>query len=196
MSLKGSETSADPLLWNEAVYLYKQLIIEGKYRLAIMVMLGIYTGLRIGDIRSLTWDDILHTSTIQEQKSQKLKSLILPKHIQITIQDCYEYLGSPKITQKFLLSQKNLVFTIQRLNVIMKEWKEKYNLTINNISTHSLRKTMAVKLLSMFDDKIEGLKIVQGALNHTSLDATLHYLGIPQADYTKWQLTGHKICIQ
>lgn len=78
----------------------------------------------------------------------------------------------------------------------MKEWKEKYNLTINNISTHSLRKTMAVKLLSLFDNKIEGLKIVQGALNHTSLDATLCYLGISQADYNKWQLTGYKICIQ
>jgi hypothetical protein len=55
---------------------------------------------------------------------------------------------------------------------------------------------MAVKLLSLFDNKIEGLKIVQGALNHTSLDATLCYLGISQADYNKWQLTGYKICIQ
>lgn len=196
MSLKGSETTADPLLWDEAIYLYKQLISECKYRLAIMVILGIYTGLRISDIRSLTWNDILNTSIIQEHKSQKLKSLILPEHIQSTIQYCYECLDSPELTQKFLLSQKKLVFTTQRLNVIMKEWKEKYNLTINNISTHSLRKTMAVKLLSLFDNKIEGLKIVQGALNHTSLDATLCYLGISQADYNKWQLTGYKICIQ
>lgn len=196
MSLKGSETTADPLLWDEAVYLYEQLISECKYRLAIMVILGIYTGLRISDIRSLTWSDVLNTSTIQEHKSKKLKNLLLPKHIQTTIQYCYECLGSPKLNQKFLLSQKNLVFTIQRLNIIMKEWKEKYNLTINNISTHSLRKTMAVKLLSLFDNKIEGLKTVQGALNHTSLDTTLYYLGISQADYNKWQLTGHKICIQ
>ena len=196
MSLKGSETTADPLLWDEAVYLYEQLIEERKYRLSIMVILGIYTGLRISDIRSLTWDDILNTYTIQEHKSQKVKNLVLPKHVQTTIQYCYKCLGSPKLTQKFLLSQKNLVFSIQRLNVIMKEWKERYNLTINNISTHSLRKTMAVKLLSLFDDKIEGLKVVQGALNHTSLDTTLYYLGISKVDYDKWQLTGHKICIQ
>ena len=137
MSLKGSNTSAEPLEWDEAIILYKSLL--------------------------------LHT--------------------------CYIQSGSPNKIQHFLLSQKGMVYTIQRLNVIMKEWKYTYNLNVNNISTHTLRKTMATKLLSLYTDKILGIKAVQGALNHDSVDNTLRYLGISQDTYELWANSSKNICL-
>ena len=46
-------------------------------------------------------------------------------------------------TASIKVSQKGTVFTIQRINVILKEIKKKYRLKIKNFSCHSLRKTFS-----------------------------------------------------
>jgi integrase len=191
MGLPGISTTADPIIWEEAIMLYKSLIDDKQYRLAVMVIIGIYTGLRISDIRDLTWENILYNDClIQEHKTGKGKNICLSEEIKNLLKQCYHLEGDPPIKQHFLLSQKRTVFSIQQLNRKMKDWKNKYNLNINNISTHSLRKTMAVRLLNVFGNNLEGLKVVQGALNHDTLDDTLRYLGIPLLVYKEWQEQG------
>nr|DAK03490.1 MAG TPA: site specific tyrosine recombinase [Bacteriophage sp.] len=196
MSLKGSNTSAEPLKWDEAIILYKSLLKDNYPRLAAMVILGIHTGLRIGDIRMLTWEQLLGDNiSIVEQKTSKFKYIALTNKVIQLLHTCYIQSGSPNKKQHFLLSQKGMVYTIQRLNVIMKEWKYTYNLNVNNISTHTLRKTMATKLLSLYTDKVLGIKAVQGALNHDSVDNTLRYLGISQDTYELWVNSSKNICL-
>lgn len=197
MGLPGISTTADPLSWEDATRLYESLIKEEEYRLAAMVIIGMHTGLRISDIRNLTWRNIiLEDCEIQEHKTGKDKVIYLSPEVKCLLYKCYAKLKTPPLDQHFLLSQKKTVYTIQRLNNIMKYWKIKYNLAIKNISTHSLRKTMALRVLTLYnDDKIKGLKIIQGALNHDRLDDTLRYLGIPLETYTQWENKGKLICL-
>ena len=183
MSLKGSSTSAEPLQWDEAIVLYESL-------------LGVHTGLRIGDIRMLTWKQLLENDiSIVEQKTSKSKYVALTSKVIQLLHTCYIQAGSPNKEQHFLLSQKGMIYTVQRLNVIMKEWKYTYHLNVDSISTHTLRKTMATRLLSLYTDKVLGIKAVQGALNHSTVDNTLRYLGISQDTYELWINSSKNICL-
>lgn len=196
MSLKGSSTSAEPLQWDEAVVLYESLIKDNYPRLAAMVILGVHTGLRIGDIRMLTWKQLLENNiSIVEQKTSKSKCVVLTNKVIQLLHTCYIQAGSPNEEQHFLLSQKGMIYTVQRLNVIMKEWKYTYHLNVDSISTHTLRKTMATRLLSLYTDKVLGIKAVQGALNHNTVDNTLRYLGISQDTYELWINSSKNICL-
>ncbi|WP_270311118.1 tyrosine-type recombinase/integrase, partial [Bacteroides xylanisolvens] len=69
---------------------------------------------------------------------------------------------------------KGTVYTVQRINVMLKEIKKKYRLQIGNFSCHSLRKTFGrqvyniVKLMELF--------------NHSSVSITKRYLGLRQEE--------------
>lgn len=102
MSLKGSNTSAEPLEWDEAIILYKSLLKDNYPRLAAMVILGIHTGLRIGDIRMLTWEQLLGDNiSIVEQKTSKFKYIALTNKVIQLLHTCYIQLGSPNKKQHF-----------------------------------------------------------------------------------------------
>ena len=59
MSLKYSNTTADYLQWDEAMNLIRKLAKDGNYKMSLLIALGCFTGLRISDIRSLRWSQIL-----------------------------------------------------------------------------------------------------------------------------------------
>ena len=60
----------------------------------------------------------------------------LKKHIR----DCYEKIQPRGNDEHIFISQKGSVYSIQRINVILKDLRAKYNLKIKNFSSHSLRK--------------------------------------------------------
>jgi len=53
MSLKYSNTTADFLAWNETMNLIRKLYKDGNYNMSLLIALGCFFGLRIGDILSL-----------------------------------------------------------------------------------------------------------------------------------------------
>ena len=53
MSLKYSNTTADFLEWDEAMNLIRKLYKDGNYNMSLLIALGCFFGLRIGDILSL-----------------------------------------------------------------------------------------------------------------------------------------------
>ena len=70
MSLKYSSTTADYLVWSDAMNLIRKLAKDGNYKISLLIALGCFTGLRISDILSLHWQQILNTSefTVIEKK--------------------------------------------------------------------------------------------------------------------------------
>ena len=61
MSLKYSTTTADYLVWSDAMNLIRKLAKDGNYKMSLLIALGCFTGLRISDILALRWEQILST---------------------------------------------------------------------------------------------------------------------------------------
>ena len=144
MSLKYSTTTADYLVWTDAMNLIRKLAKDENYKMSLFIALGCFTGLRISDILALRWNQILYAEefTIIEKKTGKKRVLRLNSQLQQHIQECCEEIKPIGIKAPILVSQKGTVFTIQRINVILKEIKRKYRLKVKNFSCHSLARPL------------------------------------------------------
>ena len=185
MSLKYSTTTADYLVWSDAMNLIRKLAKDGNYKMSLLIALGCFTGLRISDILALTWEQILNTEefTITEKKTGKRRTLRLNPQLQQHIQECHEHIQPFKPTSYILVSQKGTVFTIQRINVILKDIKKKYRLKVKNFSCHSLRKTFGRQVYNMNSENSElALVKLMELFNHSSIAITKRYLGLRQEE--------------
>ena len=181
MSLKYSNTTADYLEWSEAMNLIRKLTKDKNYKISLLIAIGCFTGLRISDILTLRWKQILGVSefTITERKTAKQRTIRLNKELQLHIKDCYEHIIPLGITAPVLVSQKGTVFTVQRINVILKELKQRYRLKIKHFSCHSLRKTFGRQVYNMNSDNAElALIKLMELFNHSSVAITKRYLGL------------------
>ena len=185
MSLKYSTTTADYLVWSDAMNLIRKLAKDGNYKMSLLIALGCFTGLRISDILALRWEQILNTEefTIIEKKTGKKRVLRLNPQLQQHIRECYEQIQPIGLKAPILVSQKGTVFTIQRINVILKEIKKKYRLKVKNFSCHSLRKTFGRQVYNMNSENSElALVKLMELFNHSSLAITKRYLGLRQEE--------------
>ena len=185
MSLKYSNTTADYLQWDEAMNLIRKLAKDGNYKMSLFIALGCFTGLRISDIRALRWSQILHVSefSVIEKKTGKKRTLRLNLQLQKHIAECYEQIQPIGMSAPILVSQKGTIFTIQRINVMLKEIKKKYRLHVGNFSCHSLRKTFGRQVYTMSGDNAElALVKLMELFNHSSIAITKRYLGLRQEE--------------
>ena len=185
MSLKYSTTTADYLVWSDAMNLIRKLAKDENYKMSLLIALGCFTGLRISDILALRWEQILSTEefTIIEKKTSKKRVLRLNSQLQQHIRECYEHIQPIGLKAPILVSQKGTVFTIQRFNVILKEIKRKYRLKVKNFSCHSLRKTFGRQVYNMNSENSElALVKLMELFNHSSLAITKRYLGLRQEE--------------
>ena len=185
MSLKYSSTTADYLVWSDAMNLIRKLAKDGNYKISLLIALGCFTGLRISDILALRWKQILNTSefTVIEKKTNKLRTIRINAQLGKHIKECYAQIKPIGINSPILVSQKGTVFTIQRINVILKEVKKKYKLKIKNFSCHSLRKTFGRQVYNMNSDNSElALVKLMELFNHSSVTITKRYLGLRQEE--------------
>ena len=185
MSLKYSTTTADYLVWSDAMNLIRKLAKDENFKMSLLIALGCFTGLRISDILALRWEQILSTEefTIIEKKTGKKRVLRLNSQLQQHIQECYEHIQPIGLKAPILVSQKGTVFTIQRINVILKEIKRKYRLKVKNFSCHSLRKTFGRQVYNMNSENSElALVKLMELFNHSSLAITKRYLGLRQEE--------------
>ena len=185
MSLKYSTTTADFLVWSDAMNLIRKLAKDGNYKMSLLIALGCFTGLRISDILALRWNQILYTEefTIIEKKTGKQRTLRLNPQLQKHIQECYEQIKPIGIKAPILVSQKGTIFTVQAINRILKEIKKKYRLKIKNFSCHSLRKTFGRQVYTMNGDNSElALVKLMELFNHSSVSITKRYLGLRQEE--------------
>lgn len=188
MSLRYSNTTADFLQWDEAMNLIRKLFKDGDYTISLLVALGCFFGLRISDILALRWNQILNTNefTIIERKTGKKRTIRINPQLQRHIADCYKAIKPLGKNSPVLISQKGTVYSIQRINIILKELKElkkRYKLHIGNFSCHSLRKTFGRQVYNMNSENSElALVKLMEIFNHSSVAITKRYLGLRQEE--------------
>ena len=175
--------TSDYMEWNTMLSLVRKLYKDGNYRMSLLLGCGSFFGLRISDLLTLSWDMLLYDDqfTIREKKTGKRRVVRINNDFQRHINNCYRALKVEDDTEKCFLSQKKTVYSIQRVNAILKEIKRNYNLKIQNFSTHTLRKTFGRKVFESAGENANlALVRLSELFNHSNVSITKIYLGIRQ----------------
>jgi integrase len=185
MSKKYSNTTADYLEWHEAMNLVRKLYNDKKITLSLYIGCSCFFGLRASDTLNLKWIDLLDKDEFQliEKKTQKKRDIKINGQLKRHISDCYHIINPINLNEFIFLSQKGTVFSIQRINIILKDLKKQYNLKIKNFSSHSLRKSFGREIFNRSAENAE-LAIVKLSqlFNHSNPAITRRYLGISQKE--------------
>lgn len=184
MSVKNTTTTADYMEWNSMLNLVHRLYRDKDYTMSLLIGCGAFFGLRISDLLGLTWEMVLSdTFTLTERKTKKKRTIKVNENFQKHILDCYKAMAITDKTDYCFKSRKGTVFSVQRINVKLKYIKVKYGVKINNISTHTFRKTFGRKVFESAGEQSEmALVKLMELFNHSSVAITKRYLGIRQQE--------------
>lgn len=185
MSILNSHTTADYLDWNTMLNLIRKLYRDGDYRMSLFIGCGCFFGLRVSDLRKLTWSMLLDDDKfiINEQKTNKRRVVKINAYFQKHIQQCYDALKIVDMDEACFLSRRNMVLTTQRINVRLKEIKKRYNIKIDNFSCHSLRKAFGRKVFESSGENAQmALVKLSELFNHSSVAITKIYLGLREEE--------------
>lgn len=185
MSLKYSNTTADRLDWADMLNLTRKLIQDGNYKIALFITLGSFWGLRVYDMKQLTWLLILDKDEIiiTEHKTEKKRTIPISPQLKKFIADCYNHINPVCLNSPVFLSQKKTVYSTQQLNRILKQVKAKYRVNVKNFSCHSLRKTFGRQVYNQNPENAErALVMLMDMFNHSSLAITRRYIGLRQEE--------------
>ena len=181
--------TSDFIEWNAANGLINRIIKDGNYVMAALITCGIYFGLRISDLRKLTWAMVLNdeadTFNIHEEKTNKLRTVKVNANAKQLLTECYNGLDCPAMSQHCFISKKKQVFSTQRINVLLKDIRDRYNVKCKNISCHSLRKTFGRAIFEKACENGQGemaLIKLQSVFGHSTPQITKIYLGIKQEE--------------
>ena len=165
--------------------LIRNLYNDENYKMSLLISFGAFWGLRISDLLSLKWNQVYELDEFEliEKKTQKNREIKINAQLKQHISDCYEKLKPRTLDENIFTSQKGSVYSIQRINVILKELRTKYNLKIKNFSTHSLRKAFSREIFnrSGSDAELALVKLSQ-LLNHSNTSITRRYIGVSQKE--------------
>lgn len=185
MAVKHQYRTSDYMEWDTMLNLVRRLYKDGKYRMSLLIGCGSFFGLRISDIRTLTWSMLLDDDhfCLNEKKTGKRRVVKINAEFQEHIKACYKALNIQDKDEKCFLSHKKMVFTTQRINVLFKEIKKKYNLKIEHFSTHTMRKTFGRKVFESAGENANmALMRLSELFNHSSPSITKIYLGIREKE--------------
>lgn len=185
MSVLNSHTTADYLEWNTMLNLIRKLYRDGDYRMSLFIGAGCFFGIRVSDLRKLTWSMLLSDDKfiINEQKTGKRRIVKINSDFQKHIKQCYESLEIQNMDEACFLSRKKVVYSTQRINVKLKEIKKRYNVKIDNFSCHSLRKAFGRKVFESSGENAQmALVKLSELFNHSSVQITKIYLGLREKE--------------
>ena len=190
MPLKGQKTTSSYVDWNMITNLILKLERDGNWKFSILIAIGIFTGLRISDILSLRWSDLVNQESlkIHEKKTKKFRSITLnPQLLDIVVR----IFKAQKITKPdtliFLNRWKTGAFRIQYVNSTLKKLFIKYKISKDgaSISAHSLRKSFGRRIWEVNQNSEKSLVILSEVLKHSSIATTKIYLGIREEEISE-----------
>ena len=164
---------------------------KGQIRNYTVVVMGMYTVLRISDLLRLTWSDVYdeerqafrHEITVIEKKTKKQRTIALNKHI----------LGA--LRQLYLHRRGEFIFANNRKEPKaisrVQAWRIIHDAVIavnipGKIACHSLRKTWGYHA---WTSEAVSPVVIMHIFNHSNYEVTRRYLGIAQDDLDKAYLS-------
>ncbi|HVA97732.1 MAG TPA: tyrosine-type recombinase/integrase [Bacteroidia bacterium] len=185
LHLKNTKTTTNGVDWNSMLGLLVRLKQDKNYRTYLLIATGCYFGLRIGDLLNLKWMDVFEKDEfiLTEQKTGKQRKITINAFIKETVSfvaaaetaagkfDIHGYLFSNRQGNKI---------TVQYANLLLHEVFTKYNVRVQNGSTHTLRKTFGKRVWDSDGKSERALVYLSEIFSHSSIATTKKYIGITE----------------
>lgn len=181
MGQKGQLTAADPIPLNEYYRLAEGLHKDRRYLWELYCRISFCTGLRISEVRTIKWSEILDKDelVIWQRKTKKTRKIPLNESVRNRIKYLYQLLGKPELTRPVFYNKKTeKALTADYINRRLKLFRVEYRISIKNLSTHSFRKTFGRFVYDSQQNKTEALVYLNTIFQHTDIDTTRRYIGL------------------
>jgi integrase len=185
MSRAGTKTTTSGMEWNAALGLTHRLKQDGNLTFYLFILCGCYFGLRAGDLLSLAWPDVLDRDdfTIHEQKTGKTRKVTINPAVRDALHEV-----SRLLTRRGRFDPNGYLFanrwgsplSISYVNKQLHVLFSKYNVRVQNPSTHTLRKTFGRRVWEMDGKSERALIYLSVIFSHTSIATTRKYIGVTE----------------
>lgn len=186
MSLLGQKTTTTSMDWDQFKSLISKLERDGENKYCRLISIGVFTGLRIGDLLKLRFSqfDNGETFTIVETKTKKIRKIKINHDLKNILM---------RVKKKLSITDNNQFIFINRygtkpidrswVNVNLKRIFKKYNIELEgNISSHMFRKTLGNRVLKLNNYSNESIVLLMELFGHSSMAITKKYLGIRESE--------------
>jgi len=186
MSIKGQNTTTTYMEWNDFISIITRLEKDENYKFCLLISIGVFTGLRISDLLSLTYSDLLsnETFTLREMKTKKQRSIKVNKDLKEIVSRIVSKLNITNLNQLIFINKYGTKSIDKSyVNVKLKELVKKYRLKLDgNVSTHTFRKTLGRRVMEVNNYSNESLVLLMELFGHSSMNITKRYLGIREQE--------------
>ena len=152
----------------------------------LLLACGFFFGLRIGDLLTLRWEDIMQDEfVVREQKTKKER--------RISLDSRFKEIRDQIIGRLSTSHPSGLIFTHQRsdgnqhkpisvvaANKRIKKIFTEYDIQCKNPSSHTLRKTFGLRVYEVYDQCEDALVLLSQIFNHRDISVTRRYIGITE----------------
>jgi len=187
---KGKTYRTSRLRWKQFTDLHTRLLEDQEYLLYSLVFLGVAFALRISDLLSIKWSDVIGEDgkpvkmlAVKESKTGKIRKIKVSKEARDVLMLSYKH-TNPTGFKEYLFSKKfneplNISFVNRSLKRVFKKYKIRYS---GNVSSHLFRKTFGYRVWEKKGKTIEALVFLQAVFGHADIETTKRYLGIEEEE--------------
>lgn len=181
--MANRQTTTSGMDWNTMLGLTDRLKRDDEYRDYLLITMGCYFGLRIGDLLSIKWTDVMDKEELQikESKTKKLRIITINDKVVDAINVCSNELrlnndhwNSEYVFANQWGGQLSVSYINKRLKVIF----QKYNVRVQNPSSHTLRKSFGKHVFEMDNQSERSLIYLSEIFGHSSSSITRKYIGL------------------
>jgi integrase len=183
--MKKKQTATSGMEWNTMLGLTQRLKQDKEYRDYLLITVGCYFGLRIGDLLSLRWSDLLNKQdlVLTEHKTGKPRKITINPRVTEAVDFCSneQRLQDRFNPDSYIFANRwgspvGISYVNKRLKVIFK----KYHVSVKNPSSHTLRKTFGKRIYESDNKSERALVYLSEIFSHSSIAITRRYIGITQ----------------
>jgi integrase len=181
MPIRGQKTKSDFIEWGKLQSCILKLHRDGDEKFSLLMAIGAFTGLRISDILSLTWENLTNKDTLEiiEKKTKKYRKIYLHPALTDRINACKKGQGY------IFTNKKGGVFSEQYINNRMKFYCVKYQLgDPAKIKSHSLRKSFGRRFFEANGESEKALILLSDVFGHSNIKTTRIYLGLKEIEFS------------
>ena len=183
--MASRQTTTSGMEWNTMLGLTDRLKRDGHTRNYLMILVGCYFGLRIGDLLSIRWADVIDKDelVIRESKSKKFRTITINDKVKEALAHAEGRLRAKdrfRKEQVLFANRWGEPLSISYINKRLKFLFARYNMRVQNASSHTLRKTFGKRVYEMDGQSERALIYLSDIFGHSSTSITRRYIGITQ----------------